>query len=163
MARQLRGVGAVNREMARRLPPDCPPASAGVLSLLRRHGEMRMSRLTELLGIDLSVTSRHVAHADERGWIERLPDPHDGRSRLLRLTESGARRLEELSDLTTDVLEEFLTDWSAADVTALTTLLDRLGTAFGDCRSARGATDGAPRAPAEETADETAAPAPRTA
>lgn len=138
LARQLRGVGVVNREIARRLPPDCPPASAGVLTVLRRHGEMRVSRLTELLGIDLSVASRHVAHVHEHGWIERLPDPHDGRSRLLRLTESGESRLDELSELTTETLREFLADWTAEDVTALSSLLDRLGTAFGDCRSSRG-------------------------
>lgn len=137
LARQLRGVGVVNRELARRLPHDCPPASAGLLTLLRRHGEMRMSRLTELLGIDLSVTSRHVAHAHERGWIERLPDPRDGRSRLLRLTEKGERRVEELGELATEVLREHLTDWSAEDVQTLGSLLDRLGSAFGDCRAAR--------------------------
>ncbi|WP_443078321.1 MarR family transcriptional regulator, partial [Streptomyces sp. SP17KL33] len=39
-----------------------------------RHGEMRMSKLAELLSVDMSVTSRHVAHVAERGWIERLPD-----------------------------------------------------------------------------------------
>lgn len=152
LARQLRGVGVVNREIARRLPHDCPPASAGLLTLLRRHGEMRMSRLTELLGIDLSVTSRHVAHAHERGWIERLPDPHDGRSRLLRLTASGERQLDELSELTTETLREFLADWTTEDVTALGSLLDRLGTAFGDCRAARGGSPGtSPTTPAPRT------------
>jgi DNA-binding MarR family transcriptional regulator len=148
LARQLHGVGVVNRELARRLPHDCPPASAGLLTLLHRHGEVRMSRLTELLGIDLSVTSRHVGHAEERGWIERLPDPHDGRSRLLRLTPSGEHRLDELSELTTETMREFLADWSTEDVSALTTLLDRLGSAFGDCRARGGGPDTPPAAPA---------------
>ncbi|MDT0380168.1 MarR family transcriptional regulator [Streptomyces sp. DSM 42041] len=149
LARQLRSVGVVNRELARRLPHDCPPASAGLLTLLRRHGEMRMSRLTELLGIDLSVTSRHVAHAADRGWIERLPDPHDGRSRLLRLTHSGESRLDELSELATETMREFLGDWSAEDVATLSSLLERLGRTFGDCRARGGhspppGTDAAP-------------------
>lgn len=140
LTRRLRSVAVVNRELARRLPPDCPPASAGLLALLRRHGETRMSRLTELLAIDLSVTSRHVAHAEERGWVERLPDPDDGRSRLLRLTASGERQLEELSDLSTGALQELLTDWTVEDVTTLSSLLDRLATDFGDCRTRGGAT-----------------------
>ncbi|EST26124.1 hypothetical protein N566_24260 [Streptomycetaceae bacterium MP113-05] len=138
LARQLRSVGVVNRELARRLPHDCPPASAGLLTLLRRHGEMRMSRLTELLGIDLSVTSRHVAHAAERGWIERLPDPDDGRSRLLRLTDSGGHRLDELSDLATETMRDFLGDWTAEEVATLSALLERLGSTFGDCRARGG-------------------------
>jgi DNA-binding MarR family transcriptional regulator len=136
LARQLGSLGAVRRELARRLPPDCPAGSAGVLTALRKHGEMRMSRLTELLGIDLSVTSRHVAHAAERGWIERHPDPHDGRSRLLRLSRSGEERLAELSRRAADTLQEHLADWPQEDVTALTALLERLHTSFEDGRPA---------------------------
>ncbi|OEU96017.1 MarR family winged helix-turn-helix transcriptional regulator [Streptomyces oceani] len=130
LARQLRSVVAVNRELGRHLPNECPPASAGVLALLRKYGELRMSELTELLGIDMSVTSRHVAHVAERGWIERHPDPRDGRSRLLRLTESGDQQLDELSERTVDVLEHQLADWSEADVAQLSSLLDRLRESF---------------------------------
>jgi DNA-binding MarR family transcriptional regulator len=131
LARQLRAVNIVSRELARTLPQDCPPASAGLLTLLRRHGEMRMSRLTELLGIDMSVTSRHVAHAAERGWIERKPDPCDGRSRLLHLTALGERQLTELSDRATASLSEHLADWPEEDVVSLSDLLGRLHRSYG--------------------------------
>lgn len=134
LARQLSAIGAVKREMGRILPQDCPPASAGVLTLLDRHGEMRMSQLAELLAIDMSVTSRHVAHAAERGWIEREPDPADKRSRLLRLTPSGRELLAELSARYTATLARYLNDWTDADVGQLNELLARLRTSFGDCR-----------------------------
>ncbi len=71
-----------------------------MLTLLDRYGETRMSRLGELLAIDMSVTSRHVAHIAERGWIEREPDPQDKRSRLLRLTPSGRQLIAEPPDPT---------------------------------------------------------------
>ncbi|MFK8847985.1 MULTISPECIES: MarR family winged helix-turn-helix transcriptional regulator [Streptomyces] len=135
LARQLSAIGAVKREMGRILPPDCPPASAGVLTLLDRYGEMRMSKLAELLAIDMSVTSRHVAHAAERGWIEREPDPLDKRSRLLRLTPSGRTLLAELSERYTASLARYLDDWSDSDVGRLNELLARLRTSFGDCRT----------------------------
>ncbi|WP_030671202.1 MarR family winged helix-turn-helix transcriptional regulator [Streptomyces rimosus] len=135
LARQLSAIGAVKREMGRILPPDCPPASAGVLTLLDRFGEMRMSKLAELLAIDMSVTSRHVAHVAERGWIEREPDPQDKRSRLLRLTPSGRLLLAELSERYTASLARYLDDWSDSDVGRLNELLARLRTSFGDCRT----------------------------
>ncbi|MEU9118329.1 MarR family transcriptional regulator [Streptomyces sp. NPDC048506] len=135
LARQLSAIGAVKREMGRVLPQDCPPASAGVLTLLDRHGEMRMSQLAELLAIDMSVTSRHVAHVCERGWVERKPDPADKRSRLLRLTPGGRELLEELSERYTATLARYLGDWSDTDVGRLNELLARLRTSFGDCRS----------------------------
>ena len=135
LARHLSGIGAVKREMARGLPHDCPPASAAVLALLHKYGEMRMGRLSELMAIDMSVTSRHVAHIAERGWVERHPDPQDGRSRLLRLTEQGHRQLDTLSEATTEALQSHLHDWSDEDIARLNAMLERLRASFGDCRT----------------------------
>lgn len=135
LARQLSGIGAVKRELGRTLPHDCPPASVGVLTILDRYGEMRMSKLAELLMIDMSVTSRHVAHLAERGWIERKADPLDKRSRLLSLTPSGVELLTDLSERYTDSLARYLGDWSDDDVSRLNELLGRLRDSFGDCRT----------------------------
>lgn len=135
LARSLSAVGVVKRDMERIMPPDCPGGSAGVLTLLGRHGDMRMSRLAELLAVDMSVTSRHVAHVAGRGWIERLPDPADKRSRILRLTPEGRARLDELYRATTQLLADRLGDWSDDEVGQLIRLLNRLRESFGDCRT----------------------------
>ncbi|OIJ92104.1 MarR family winged helix-turn-helix transcriptional regulator [Streptomyces colonosanans] len=152
LARQLSAIGAVKRDLGRILPPDCPGGSAAVLTLLGRHGDMRMSKLAELLSVDMSVTSRHVAHVADRGWIERFPDPADKRSRILRLTDPGCAQLDELSRRVTELLAERLSDWSDEDVALLIQLMARLRESFGDCRST-------PRpeqvAPAESVADQT--------
>jgi DNA-binding MarR family transcriptional regulator len=102
---------------------------------------MRMSKLAELLAVDMSVTSRHVAHVAERGWIERSPDPADRRSRILRLTPAGVAQMAELSRRTTRMLAERLSDWSDEDVARLTRLMTRLRASFDDVRTA-------PRTPA---------------
>ncbi|MFD7068462.1 MarR family winged helix-turn-helix transcriptional regulator [Streptomyces sp. NPDC059913] len=149
LARQLSAVGAVKRGLARILPAECPAGSAAVLTLLRQHGEMRISRLAELLDVDMSVTSRHVAHVAERGWIVRSPDPADKRSRILRLTPEGHDVLGDLNRRTTEMFAHNLSDWSDEEVGQLNTLLARLRDSFacrgpggcgpgkhsGDCRS----------------------------
>ncbi|MER7677296.1 MarR family transcriptional regulator [Streptomyces sp. NPDC096934] len=135
LARQLSAIGAVKRELARILPHDCPAGSAAVLTLLGRHGDMRMSRLAELLAVDMSVTSRHVAHVADRGWIERLPDPADRRSRILRLTDAGHARLDELSQRSSQLFADRLSDWSDHEVGLLSHLMGRLRESFGDCRT----------------------------
>lgn len=137
LARQLSAIGAVKRGLSRVLPPDCPGGSAAVLTLLERHGEMRMSRLAELLAVDMSVTSRHVAHAAERGWIERAPDLADRRSRILRLTPAGRELLDELARRTTEIFARTLSDWTDDEVGQLNTMLARLRENFGDCRPGR--------------------------
>ncbi|TWV37762.1 MarR family transcriptional regulator [Streptomyces misionensis] len=134
LARQLSAVGAVKRDLVRVLPTDCPGGSAAVLTLLGRHGDMRMSKLAELLAVDLSVTSRHVAHVAARGWIERHPDPADKRSRILRLTPAGLEQLDELSQRTSQLLAERLSDWTDDEVGQLIGLMTRLRSSFGDCR-----------------------------
>ncbi|MGW1911979.1 MarR family winged helix-turn-helix transcriptional regulator [Streptomyces sp. NPDC002076] len=152
LARQLSAVGAVKRDMGRILPPDCPGGSAAVLTLLGRHGDMRMSKLAELLAVDMSVTSRHVAHVAARGWIERHPDPADKRSRILRLTPAGLEELHELSRRTTHLLAERLADWTDDEVAQLIRLMTRLRASFGDCRSVPVRFPAAPAAPVlEET------------
>ncbi|MFF7310628.1 MarR family transcriptional regulator [Streptomyces sp. NPDC008137] len=134
LVRQFSAFGAVKRELGRIMPAECPGGSAAVLTLLGRHGDMRMSKLAELLAVDMSVTSRHVTHVVDRGWIERSPDPADKRSRILRLTPKGHAQLDELSRRTTEVLEERLSDWSDEDVRRLTQLMARLRESF-DCRT----------------------------
>ncbi|MGK5697298.1 MarR family winged helix-turn-helix transcriptional regulator [Streptomyces sp. URMC 128] len=135
LVRQFSAFGAVKRELGRIMPADCPGGSATVLTILGRHGDMRMSKLAELLAVDMSVTSRHVAHVVDRGWIERSPDPADKRSRILRLTPAGHAQLDELSRRTTEVLAERLSDWTDEDVGRLTDLMARLRESF-DCRPA---------------------------
>lgn len=141
LARQLSAVGAVKRGLARALPPECPGGSAAVLTLLDRHGEMRISRLAELMAVDLSVTSRHVAHVAEHGWIERSPDPADKRSRILRLTPGGRAQLDELTRRTTEMFARNLADWSDEDVGRLNALLSRLRDSFA-CRGPGGCAPG---------------------
>jgi len=130
LVRQLSAIGSVKRELGRILPNGCSSGSATALALLGRDGDMRIGRLAELLGVDISVTSRHVAHLAARGWIDRSPDPADRRSRILRLTSEGRARLDELSERTTQLLAQRLSDWSDEDVRRLTWLMSRLRASF---------------------------------
>ncbi|MFI0816850.1 MarR family winged helix-turn-helix transcriptional regulator [Streptomyces sp. NPDC021098] len=134
LARQLSAIGTVKRGLGRALPADCQAGSAVVLMLLDRYGEMRMSKLAELLDIDMSVTSRHVAHVAERGWVDRKPDPLDRRSRLLSINASGLKLLSQVSERYTEALASCLSDWSDDDIGRLNELLARLRTSFGDTR-----------------------------
>ncbi|MFE9685770.1 MarR family winged helix-turn-helix transcriptional regulator [Streptomyces sp. NPDC006285] len=147
LAQQLGAIGAVKRGLGRVLPHECPAGSAAVLTLLDRHGEMRMSRLAELMAIDMSVTSRHVAHVAERGWIDRSADPADKRSRILRLTPPGRGMLADLSERYMNALAHYLADWTDDEVDQLSALLGRLRASFGDCRTV----PAAPAAPAVPT------------
>ncbi|WP_314416228.1 MarR family winged helix-turn-helix transcriptional regulator [Streptomyces sp. DSM 40484] len=162
LAQQLSAIGAVKRGLGRILPHECPAGSAAVLTLLDRHGEMRMSRLAELMAIDMSVTSRHVAHVAEHGWIDRALDPADKRSRILRLTPAGRDMLADLSERYMNALAHYLADWSDDEVDQLNTLLGRLRASFGDCRAVTSVPAGPGAVTTPDAPDASAVPAAAT-
>ncbi|MET8832221.1 MarR family transcriptional regulator [Streptomyces sp. NPDC004610] len=135
LARQLSAVGVVKRELARCLPPSYPAGSVAALLVVGEHGDLRIGRLAELLAVDMSVTSRHVAHLADRGLIERTCDPADKRSRILRLTPAGRTVLDELRRRSTALLAERLSDWTDDEVGELTRSMTRLRASFGDVRT----------------------------
>ncbi|WP_394280730.1 MarR family winged helix-turn-helix transcriptional regulator [Corynebacterium sp.] len=52
-------------------------------------GSLRMSELAEASDMSLSHLSRVITRLEKKGYVERVPDPNDGRSTLAELTEEG--------------------------------------------------------------------------
>ncbi|WP_433218122.1 MarR family winged helix-turn-helix transcriptional regulator [Dactylosporangium sp. CS-047395] len=72
------------------------PGQARALGVLAKHGTMRPSGLSEHLLIAPRSATEVVDGLQERGMVERLPDPNDRRATLLRLTASGAATAERI-------------------------------------------------------------------
>jgi len=79
---------------------DMTVAQAATLEALTDR-ELRLGELGQRLGITPSTLTRNLARLEDRGLVERGPDPVDGRSQRVRLTEAGrdaakgVRRQEE--------------------------------------------------------------------
>jgi len=56
---------------------------------------LRMSELAGYANSSLSRLSRAVSRLERRGWMQRTPDPTDGRFTLAILTESGLAEAEK--------------------------------------------------------------------
>lgn len=50
---------------------------------------LRMSELAELSDMTLSHLSRVVTRLEKSGWVQRVPDPSDGRATVAVLTDDG--------------------------------------------------------------------------
>ena len=64
-------------------------AQAAALEALRAEGPQRPGALGRRLGISPSTVSRNLGLLEERGLIERVADPRDGRASRVRLTRRG--------------------------------------------------------------------------
>lgn len=56
---------------------------------------LRLSDLARSANMTLSHLSRVIGRMERVGWVERVPDPHDGRSTLGRLTEAGWEKVRQ--------------------------------------------------------------------
>ncbi len=70
--------------------------SAGVASALWtiiNHGPLRLSELADRESVTMPTMSRIVASLEQQGFVERAPDPDDGRARQLVATVAGTEHI----------------------------------------------------------------------
>lgn len=91
---------------------------------------VRATELAEAFAVHKSTVSRGLAHLEELGLVERLPDPTDGRARLVRVTKEALTRVREVRKHRHEQLASELDHWDSGDVSALAALLNRLNTAM---------------------------------
>lgn len=93
-------------------------------------GGVRATDLAETFGVHKSTVSRGLASLEQLKLVERVPDPTDGRARLVRPTEEAVSRVDKVRKRRHAQLAAVLENWESEDLTALARLLDRLNTAL---------------------------------
>ena len=76
------------RELAESGHPDVRFAHGTVFQFLDDDGT-RVGVLAERAHVSKQAMAQLVAHLEEHGYVERVPDPHDRRAKLVRATERG--------------------------------------------------------------------------
>ena len=80
-------------------PWDITPAQMRALRVLKRHGVMRLSELSDHLHIAPRSATEVVDALETRGLVERRPDPGDRRATLVEVTEHGVSVLDAIRAL----------------------------------------------------------------
>ncbi|GIG90538.1 MarR family winged helix-turn-helix transcriptional regulator [Plantactinospora endophytica] len=88
---------------------------------------LRMSELAYLANGSLSRLSNVVKRFEQRGWVERFPDPVDGRYTIAALTDTGYGVVVAAAPTHVRSVRQFVLDpLSAADQRALTRIAAKL-------------------------------------
>jgi DNA-binding MarR family transcriptional regulator len=124
------------------------PFMAFIAELFRRlqkagYGDLRISHLVVFQHIDppgsrvtelaakAQMTKPSMAYLVEyleaAGYVERLPDPSDGRARLVHLTERGWKQIEDALDIIADMEAELAAAMRPGQLATLRRLLTSLG------------------------------------
>ena len=118
----------VSSRVAAQLYGDLPSYGWALLVPLERDGDQRCSALAHQVGVDVSVASRQLAVLQRLGYVERRPDPLDGRASLLSLTAAGVEAIAATRAHRQDWALGALAGWDEDDARLLAALLDRLVT-----------------------------------
>ena len=86
---------------------DLRPAHFVIFQHIRPEGA-RITQLAEQAQITKQSTGSLVDHMMACGYVERLPDPEDGRAKIVRLTERGW----ELDNAAREILSQIEQDWA---------------------------------------------------
>jgi len=90
-----------------------------LVQLAENGGRLRLRDLVDRVVLSQPGLSRKVARLEEQGLVERLPDPHDGRGVLVKLTRSGRAALRSAAVVHIAGVERAFTDRISADEAAV--------------------------------------------
>src|ERR1700683_3874355 len=96
-----------------------------VLAILRDR-RVKMSELTNFLGLDKSTVSGLVDRAEKRGLLQRAPNPHDGRGVDVFLAPTGMRLPEPGVAQIAQAVSPMTSALNPAEGRRLATLLERM-------------------------------------
>ena len=97
-----------------------------VLVMLKNGGALSQKELTRVAQIEQPSMAQMLARMERDGLIARIPDPADGRSSLIKLTELALSRVPEARSILLQGNKEALVGFSDSEIETLTGLLMRV-------------------------------------
>jgi DNA-binding MarR family transcriptional regulator len=119
-------VGRLHRRARLDGPDELPPLQLSTLATVALTGPLRASELAGREAVTPPTMSRVIAALDERGLVERRPDPSDARCNLLAISPEGHRQLERIRGRRTAFMARQLHGLSARERDLLTAALPAL-------------------------------------
>ncbi|GAA3343599.1 MarR family transcriptional regulator [Amorphoplanes nipponensis] len=107
-------------------PLHVSPSHSRALTVLLRHGPMRPGALAEHLRIAPRSATEVVDDLQQRGLVERAPDPADRRATLLHLTPAGTAIGDAIREARHATAERFFAGLSGVDRAELARILRQL-------------------------------------
>ena len=125
----FRTTETMNRTMAERIRSrgfeDFQPSFTGVLVHIDTEGT-RVGAIASRMGVSRQAASQRLQEIETRGYIERVPDPSDGRATIARHTPAGRRLLLTAIEVMLGIEDEYEAILGRDGLNRLKRLLTRL-------------------------------------
>jgi DNA-binding MarR family transcriptional regulator len=120
---RLAAMRLARRLRSQRADHGLPLGQLSALAALDRHGPLTPGALAQHEQIRPPSMTKVLAALADGGYIDRVPDPHDGRQQLVSLTDKARRLLREDRRRRDEWLASLLVGLSDADRAALAAAL----------------------------------------
>lgn len=130
LAMMFRRARSMSMTAAAKVHEDLDSASYSLLLMVDDAGSLRGMDVAGRTGLDKSTVSRQIATLVELDLLERVPDPDDGRARLVQLSEAGRQRLTRARSEGREYMKEEFAQWSTRDLAELARLLAKFNHTF---------------------------------
>ncbi|MDB5056366.1 MAG: hypothetical protein JWM44_4416 [Bacilli bacterium] len=101
-----------------------------LLTQLSVNGPIGVKALADEFHLDISTISRQTSVLEAKGYVQRLPDPTDGRSSYFQVTEEGICKVMEAKKARLARYAQLFKDWSDEERQKFGELLARLNRTF---------------------------------
>ena len=116
---------------------DIRPAHYAVFRHLKPEGS-RVTELAEAAGMTQQSMGEFVAQLERLGFVERRPDPRDGRARIVVLTESGRGGIAAAAGLLAETEADLAERMGKEKLESLVASLEGLSTLMAQATSSSG-------------------------
>ena len=87
-----------------------------LIGQLHEYGNMKLSDLTDRLSYAQPLVTRLSKQMEEKGFVERLSDPHDERAKVIKITPSGNKLIKTVEAKVIQAMGDVLNGISQADL-----------------------------------------------
>ena len=101
-----------------------------ILYRILSDGPAGVKTLAEESHLDVSTLSRQTAALEQKGYVERIPDPLDRRAYSLQITELGKQEFYEHRKLRFAALAENFKNWTEEEQSQFASLLQKYNHPF---------------------------------
>ncbi|MDN3481654.1 MarR family winged helix-turn-helix transcriptional regulator [Arthrobacter sp. APC 3897] len=117
-------------KVARQVHPDMEPAAYGLLVLLQKQQDMRLTDIAASIGIGKPSVSRQIVMLESLGLVQKHADPLDGRAQSISLTAAGSQALAKTQSARKELFRTLLEDWDDGELEQLGSLLTKLNHSY---------------------------------
>jgi DNA-binding MarR family transcriptional regulator len=118
-------VDELHKRLAEAGYADIRPAHTIIFALVGPEG-MRLSDLTARAQTTKQVMNYLINAVEQNGYVERMPDPTDGRAKIVRLTAHGLAASQAGRKILFSIEKEWMETFGEQDMRELRLLLERL-------------------------------------